>query len=177
MTIRRQFILGTFAVALVAAAVGVWLFQRQPSDRENNSNALVVGEDVTSATVSTAPIVTGDIPVNQSISYRGVQFDIETALKAAAFRRSQAPNGSQHVVLFLKPFSQAPAEDPLQWAAHDIRLSSSSDPAHIPTEVSIPTSINVSGGYLWFTVPTEARDFALVFGSGPTAQRLNLAIE
>jgi len=173
---RRSFVLIVLGLVIVAAVVAgavTWLSGRNSN---GNVNTPPVGTNTNSTDVSTPPVVKGDITVKRSATYRDITFTVDTALRTEAFKRTQAPDGSQFLVLFLEPFATDPSDDPLPWASREIKLKTgNADPAG-PTEVSLPSKADVAGGYLWFTVPDGSGSYALVFGTGSTAQTLDLGI-
>ncbi len=171
----RTGILILVTLGVLAIAIGGYLYFRgaSPSPDISNVNSTVIAGNANGSAVATPPITKGDIAVNASVTYRDLQMTVETALKAEAFRRKQAPPESVFIVLFLKPFSTTPATDPLEWSSREIRLKSGATLV-APTEVSLPSRSDVAGGYLWFTVPNDTKNFSLVFGSGTVAQALSL---
>lgn len=162
-------------MGVLTIAIGGYLYFQGVSPRSDNSNAnaTVIAGNANSSTVATPPITKGDIAVNASVTYRDLQMTVATALKAEAFRRQQAPSESVFIILFLKPFNTTPATDPLEWSSREIRLKSGLTLV-APTEVSVPSRSDVAGGYLWFTVPKDAKNFSLVFGAGTAVQTLPL---
>lgn len=175
MNTRNIIVIVVIILAAGALAYGGWLyFQNQTTTSSDEDTTPVVTENTNSATVSTTPITAGDIAVDKSFTAHDTLFTVETALQTDAFRRKQAGDGMTFVVLFLKSFDQAPLSDPLSWAGSEMRLTYGAAPSVVPTEISIPNRAGVSGGYLWFTVPDNARDFALVIGSGTAPTNIAL---
>ncbi len=156
-------------LGLGALAYGGFSYFR---NRNANSSDLtpipIVTENSNRTSVATTPVTTGDVVVNKTLTAHDTVFTISTALQTDAFRRKQAGEGLKFVVLFLKPFDQPPTTDPLSWAANEFRLAYGTAPLVGPTELSISNRAGVDGGYVWFTVPDEARDFSLAVGS-PTS--------
>ncbi|MBI5405225.1 MAG: hypothetical protein HY976_03280 [Candidatus Kerfeldbacteria bacterium] len=174
---QRSTIIIIFVLVAVGAAVGGYVLYRDNLSKETpNVNLPVVAGNTNDSSVSTPPIVKGDIDVNQSTTYREVTFAIDTALKADAYRRTKAPAGSTFLVLFLKPFVAMPSGDPISWVSSDVRLAADGGATYRPLEISLPASAGVSGGYLWFQVPIDAKGFKLEFGTGGTKQVLDLDI-
>lgn len=170
---RLTLVLVILIVLAIAAGVFSYVRGKRTAESNANTNAPVVGN--ANATIVETPVVTkGDITVNASITYRDLQMTIETALKTTEFHRKKAPDRSTYVVLFLEPFSTKPLVDPLQWSSREIRLQYGSGTVLSPTEVSVPSREAVSGGYLWFTAPSDAKNFTLLFGAGESAENLAL---
>lgn len=174
---KRIVVLIAAGVIVSAVVFGGYLLIRQAQNKNPaNTNSTVVTGNTNETSVSTAPVAKGDLTVNKSLNYRGVDFSIDTALKTSTFHRLKAADGSTYIVLFLKPFSQTLPDDPLQWSSQDIRLVALSGNTYAPTEVSIPTLADVTGGYFWFTVPSDQKYFSLIFGAGAARQQLDLGI-
>lgn len=174
---QRSTIIALFVLVALGAIVGGYvLYRNNQPNKTGNANLPVVAGNTNDSTISTAPVVKGDIDVNQSATYRDVSFAVETALKTNAYRRTKAPEGSTFLVLFLKPFTAMPTSDPISWVSSDVRLAAAGGTTYALYEASLPASAGVSGGYLWFQIPTDAKNFNLEFGAGGTKQVLDLGI-
>lgn len=170
---RRTLILAA-AVALIILGVLGWMFmQNREANRNQNTNTPVEARNANTTTVSTPPVVKGDLTVDQTVAYRDLTFRVDTALKDTKFHRTQAPTGMTYVVLFLKPFGSVPSDNPLAWATQDIRLLTGKK-SIVPTELNLPMSAEATGGYLWFTVSESDQDFSLSFGTGTAAKKIEL---
>lgn len=176
--LKRTFIvIIALTVVLMLVYTGFVMF----SERKNsNVNAAV--NDTSSATNSrqngnvNAARVGGDITVGKSLTYKDTLFSFETATATKTFRTQAASDGKQFVVLFLKPFTAVPKDNPLEWAATDIRLTDDDGLNEAPYEIALPNAVGQQGGYLAFQVPEAKKKFTLVFGTGASKESIEFGI-
>lgn len=178
--IKRTFIILISAtVVLTAVYIGITKYTVSSNDNSNSDNANSTTQPSTNG-ASNASIVAeateGDITINKSTEYRSTVFDIETARVASTYRNNTAPEGKQFIVFYLKPFKEAPKEDPVAWAGSDIRLAGQNGLNELAYEISLPGAADQQGGYLVFRVPTDQKSFTLTFGSGSNASKIDIAI-
>lgn len=159
-------------VAVAAFSAVAWLTWRS-APSSTNTPPLVVNSS-NSNTVQTPPITTGDIPLDASISYRGVTFVLDSALRTDAFRRSRADDGQQFVVVFFKPFTADVPADLAGWVSQEVVLSVRGRQSQRPIEVGLPKLANQAGGFVSYQVPDDATGATLVFGPDPGALSANL---
>lgn len=152
------------ATVLAVGAYTIFVFSTRTANDDANGNP-----NTNAAAAHAAPIVSGNVAVNRTVTYRSSTFEFETALATASYSGQSAGTGKQFILLFLKPFQEVPATDPMTWVGTEVKLTAI-DASFVPYEVSIPTAIGQRGGYFSFVVPDAVKDFSLVFGTGTTAE-------
>jgi hypothetical protein len=160
-------------VAVVTFAAVAW-FSWRGAPANTNVAPVVVNSSGDTNTVQTPPITAGDIPLDASVSYRGLTFILDSALRTNAFRRTQSDDGQQFVVVFFKPFTIDPPTDAVSWVSQDVVLTTSGGLRQRPVEVGLPKLANQSGGFISYQVPVNATGAVLVFGSGADAATVSL---
>lgn len=176
--IKRLFIILIVATVVLTAVYVVIVRSGTKNDNAGNqsNSASNRASDGGSNANSSLAATTGDIVINKATTYRSVSFDVESARLASEYRGVKAPEGTQFVVLYLKPFADAPSEDPLAWAGSDIRLAGAGGLNALAYEISLPSAAGQQGGYLVFEVPAEQKSFTLTFGSGKTAATIDISL-
>ena len=164
------------ATVLMVGAYTVFVFvDRSTNVNDDNSNGNV---NANTNTTYAAPVVSGNIVLNKSVTYRDVTFMFETALATATYNGKTAGEGKRYVILFLKPFAAALKSDPATWAGTEVHLTPTAvdDLTYVPYEVSIPSSAGQRGGFFSFVVPDDQKDFSIVFGSGASTQSIAFSV-
>lgn len=159
---------------LAVVAYTVFLFATRSTDDTTNDENLSLATNA--ATTKPTPVVSGDVAVNKSVTYRDVTFEFETALATRTYGGQQAETGKRFIVLFLKPFSEALASDPSGWVGAEVRLTGTDGLSAQPFEVAIPAAVEQRGGFFSFVVPEDRIEFTLVFGTGAKAQIIALSV-
>lgn len=161
---KRILIVLIAATVLAVSAYTMFVLSTGTTNDDANGNS-----NANTAATRTAPIVSGNIAVNKTVTYRGSTFEFETALATASYSGQSAGTGKQFILLFLKPFQEVPATDPMTWVGTEVKLTAI-DSSFVPYEVSIPTAVGQRGGYFSFVVPDAVKDCSLVFGTGTSAE-------
>jgi hypothetical protein len=168
---HKRILIGLIAATVLAvSAYTIFVFSTRTTDDNANINS-----NENTAAAQTAPIVSGNVVVNKSITYRGSSFEFETALATPSYSGQSAGTGKQFILLFLKPFEEKLAADPMTWAGTEVKLTALDD-SFVPYEVSIPTAVGQRGGYFSFIVPDAVKDFSLVFGTGTSAESFAFSV-
>ncbi len=153
------------AIALLGTG-GYFLYRSITSSKNDNTNAANTNAVFTNTTTpaATPVVLQGDITVDRSVTYKGLTFAVDTGLRAQSFRREQAAEGSEFIVLFLKPFATDPPADMSTWSQSDIHLTTAAGVRVKPKAVELPKKAGIGGGNLVFLVPTGAAGLELRFG-------------
>ncbi len=160
------------AIILLAVAGVLWWKMRDEAPSSNtNTN---------SVTVANANRSFGALVVERETTYQDTPLAFTTASVGSEFYGISAGEGKQFVTLFLKPFADVDsASEFANVASRDLRLLASENRSYPVYETKVVTpeqGASYDEGYLLFLVDENASDFSLQFGSGESAETLDLGI-
>jgi hypothetical protein len=170
----KRRILSVIIVVVILAGVGVgWWFMKKNDTANGNSNS----NTNATANLDNANRSYGALVVERETSYRDIPFALTTASVEKDYLGQSAEDGKRFLIVYYKPVENAEkASSIADWAQTEITLKAANDRSYPVREVkSVSTTAgSYDEGYFWFQVDEDAEDFSLQFGSGDSAQTLDL---
>lgn len=154
-------------VVVIVGGLSMLLFSNSKSLEKNTTNTqtVVAGNTNTPERVILTREEKGNIDVNKSLSYKGVEVTILNAAELDAFHGQRPKAGNKFVLLFMAPVQSA-TSDPNDWIGREGKIVSSTGNSYAILESQIVgEGANVNTGYLWFEAKNDDYNFRLVFST------------
>ncbi|MFC1662737.1 hypothetical protein ACFL04_01045 [Patescibacteria group bacterium] len=175
---NKKIVLYVVIVLIAAGAViaGGWFFflNNEEASTTTTNATPVTPKNTNTQTVDTVNLNVnadiGDIEVTKTISHKGIDFNITSALDDSSWRGDTAPSGQKYVVVYYERLATADLRDINSWLRTDAKLLTGSGQTVSLSDFKIvgTNSAIDDTGFLAFLVDAGESNFSVGFGDAST---------